>query len=536
MNEQTLPAAAVFDKIPGNHLVLLADAPRFTIVAVTDAYLASTYTKREQLMGKGIFEVFPLNADDARRTGGTHINASLHQVAKERKPHLMDDQRYDVINPQTGRFEYKIWRPLSKPVFSDDGKLQYIIHSVEDVTENQRLEEESRIAGQRLGESENRFRHMVEQAPVSILLSRGEDLVTESVNAPMLQFIHKSSAEEVLGKTLLEALPELKDQPVMQILSNVLKTGIPWRGDETPVELVKDGKLEQRYFNISYTPIVEAGTVTSVLHVATDVTQQVQTRLKIEEMVSQRTNELARVNEELTATNIELTRSNNNLEEFTHAVSHDLKEPIRKINFFSKQLGDLLIRNTLEAEGGLLTKIVQATQRMSNLIDDLLQYSHVSQRPQQIETVDLSQIVQGVSQELEFDIHQKGATIETRNLPVVQGYSTQLVQLFQNILSNALKYSKKEVPPHIIVSAGSVVEQGRHYHSIEVKDNGIGFDQQYAERIFQMFSRLHGRNEYSGTGVGLSIVKKILENHQGFIRAEGKPGEGSTFFIYLPVR
>jgi light-regulated signal transduction histidine kinase (bacteriophytochrome) len=164
-----------------------------------------------------------------------------------------------------------------------------------------------------------------------------------------------------------------------------------------------------------------------------------------------------------------------------------------------------------------------------------LLYSHVSQRPHETETVDLAKAVQNAMEDLELDIQEKGASIEVGKLPVVKGYRRQLQQLFQNLLTNALKYSKRDLAPFIDISSKEVTENEGRYHLITVKDNGIGFDQQYSERIFQMFARLHGKSEYGGTGVGLSIVKKVVENHNGFIRAESTEGEGSVFKIYLPV-
>jgi signal transduction histidine kinase len=165
----------------------------------------------------------------------------------------------------------------------------------------------------------------------------------------------------------------------------------------------------------------------------------------------------------------------------------------------------------------------------------LLLYSHVSQRPHDTETIDLNKKVQRALEDLELDVEEKKAIINVGKLPVVQGYRRQLQQLFQNLISNALKYSKADTAPQIHISASEVLEHGRQYHLIEIKDNGIGFEQEYGEKIFQMFTRLHGKAEYSGTGVGLSIVKKVVENHHGFIEVESAVGEGSVFKIYLPV-
>jgi len=269
--------------------------------------------------------------------------------------------------------------------------------------------------------------------------------------------------------------------------------------------------------------------------VATDVTEQVLARQKIEEVVEQRTSQLAQANEDLQKTNKELQRSNQNLEEFAHAASHDLKEPIRKIHFFTQHLKDQLASHLKDEEQRSFSRIVNATQRMGHLIDDLLLYSHVSQRPHETESVDLNEKLHRVLEDLELDIEEKKAVVHVGRLPVIQGYRRQLQQLFQNLLSNSLKYSKAGVPPQIDITAEQTHSNDKSYHLIKVKDNGIGFEQQYEDKIFQMFSRLHGKSEYSGTGVGLSIAKKVVENHNGFIRVQSKSGEGSTFEIYLPV-
>ena len=138
-------------------------------------------------------------------------------------------------------------------------------------------------------------------------------------------------------------------------------------------------------------------------------------------------------------------------------------------------------------------------------------------------------------EDLELDIAEKKATIHVGHLPVINGYRRQLQQVFQNLIGNALKYSKKDEPPVININSKEILEKGKPYHAISIQDNGIGFEQEFAEKIFQMFTRLHGRAEYVGTGVGLAIVKKVVENHNGFIRVESIPGKGSTFFVYLPV-
>jgi signal transduction histidine kinase len=184
---------------------------------------------------------------------------------------------------------------------------------------------------------------------------------------------------------------------------------------------------------------------------------------------------------------------------------------------------------------------------MRLLIDDLLQYSLVNHRHAEIEEVDLNRKLTLVLEDLEVQVQEKHAQIKVGALPTVNGYRRQLQQMFQNLISNALKYNKPGEVPVISISSRQVsgVDSGLNvpsglwndqFYLIEVTDNGIGFDQNDADRIFNMFTRLHGKYEYSGTGVGLSIVKKVVENHNGYIKAVSAPGKGATFSILLPVR
>lgn len=242
----------------------------------------------------------------------------------------------------------------------------------------------------------------------------------------------------------------------------------------------------------------------------------------------------------------ELKRLNNNLEDFAYAASHDMKEPIRKIHFFADRLKSELKDTLNEEQTHLFNRLEYATKRMGILIDDLLAYSHVTKGIIDVEEINLNQKIENVLIDLELEIQQKEAHITVSSLPVVKGNRRQLQQLFQNLISNALKYSKPNEKPQIQLSS-SIVQGGdlkniappeqseKRFHLIEVRDNGIGFEQKDAERIFNVFTRLHGGKEYRGTGVGLSLVRKVVENHNGFVWAESKVGVGSTFRVLLPV-
>jgi PAS domain S-box-containing protein len=731
----------------------------------------------EQIIGKPLLVAVP-------ELKGQGFDGILKQVIRTGKPFVANEIAAAIL--RSGRMQTIYVDLAYQPRIDIRGNISGVLVVATDVTQQA-------TARKKIEESESRFRNMVEQAPVAITLTRGMDVVIESINAPMLQLMNKSSKEEVIGKKMLEVLPELEGQPALQTVLNVQKTGIPFRGDEQPVDLLVNGQLQRYYFNFSYTPIMEEGTVAAVLHVALDVSQQVLTRRKIEEsegrfrllanaspiliwmldptgscvyvnnktldfldtsreematlgwqpfvhpndlgptthalteaiqhrkpyemehrlrhndgeyrwvlsqaipafdangdvfayvgssidihdskqsreelltaleqtrlskeaaemgtfdmdlikgtmhwddrcrtlfgishqqpvtyeedfvpglhpddrerisklidrlfiksesngdydveyrtigaedgvtkwvrakgkvyfnkeekpvrfigsvlditekvtavqqierLVEERTRELAEANATLKNINKELQRSNQNLEEFAHAASHDLKEPVRKIHFFTSQLKHQLSKLLKEGEISSLNRIERASERMRDLIDDLLLYSHVNQRPRETETVDLNQIMQSVCEELELDISDKQAVVKFERLPVVKGYRRQLQQLFQNLISNALKYSKDDLHPCIEISTTQTTENGKSYQLVTVRDNGIGFAPEYADKIFQMFTRLHAKNEYSGTGVGLSIVKKVVENHNGFILVQSAPGQGSAFNIYLPL-
>lgn len=248
---------------------------------------------------------------------------------------------------------------------------------------------------------------------------------------------------------------------------------------------------------------------------------------------------------ELTSLVEELKRSNQNLEEFAYAASHDLQEPLRKIHTFADKLRQELAPQLHDRHLALFERIESATRRMRHLIDDLLSYSEAGIRQLENEPVHLNEVVDQTLQELENSIQETGAKIIRDELPEIEGNERQWRQLFQNLIGNAIKYRKPDVPPHISIRCRVVpatdpsIEKftPKHkgdYYLVEVQDNGIGFEQENAEKIFKVFQRLHGKSEYEGTGVGLSIVQRVVSNHHGYVLAEGVPGVGATFRIILP--
>lgn len=255
------------------------------------------------------------------------------------------------------------------------------------------------------------------------------------------------------------------------------------------------------------------------------------------DLISFHINALEENTEVLREKNTELEKMNKELRSFSYIASHDLQEPLRKIQTFADRILDKE-QQSLSTEGkDYFRRMQNAAKRMQTLIDDLLAYSRTSTDEKLFKDIDLNQIISQVRDDLKEEIVHKNAIIETSGLCVLSVIPFQIRQLFQNLISNSLKFSYPEKVPHINISAEIVFDQksGIKECRVRVKDNGIGFEDIYKEKIFEVFQRLHGKMEYNGTGIGLAIVRKIVENHQGTITAESTPGEGSTFEIVLPV-
>ncbi|MFY0581169.1 ATP-binding protein [Cystobacter fuscus] len=237
---------------------------------------------------------------------------------------------------------------------------------------------------------------------------------------------------------------------------------------------------------------------------------------------------------ELKHAQLRLERSNHELECFAYVASHDLHEPLRKIQSFGDRLKSTSIEG-LGVEGrDYLERMLKAAVRMRGLIDDLLTYSRVSSTNRPFTSVDLAAIAREVLEDLSAMTERTGASVTLGELPVLEADPTQIRQLLQNPVANALKFHREGVPP--VVSVRATLEPRLQRCELRVEDNGIGIEEKYTERIFNVFQRLHGRNQYEGSGIGLAICRKIAERHGGTISARSTPGEGTTFLVSLPLR
>ncbi len=273
--------------------------------------------------------------------------------------------------------------------------------------------------------------------------------------------------------------------------------------------------------------------------------REVRTRLRGAEALKRANDELeARVEArtlDLASANEALRRSNRELEQFASVASHDLQEPLRKIQAFGDRLQTRCLHELGEQGADYLARMLASAGRMRSLIDALLTFSRVTTKAQPFVEVNLTTTAEEVASDLENQVQRSGGRIELGPLPTLEADPLQMRQLLQNLIGNGLKFTRPGEPPLVRVESRLLEMEGSNGATIprceiSVSDNGIGFEEVYLDRIFELFQRLHGRQEYEGTGMGLAIVRKIVERHGGSITARSAPGAGATFFVTLPLR
>jgi signal transduction histidine kinase len=406
----------LFEHAPGLYLIL---EPDLGIVAVTNAYLKATMTKREDILGQNIFEIFPDNPNDKTADGVSNLRNSLGLVLSEKVTDTMPVQKYDIRKPlsEGGGFEERYWSPFNSPVLNEKGEVKYIIHRVEDVTD--------------------------------FVLLKKKDEERASVNE------------------------ELRAQNVRM-----------------GMEIMDRAKEIQRA-NV----------------------------------------ELRNINRQLTAKTQELKRSNDDLSIFAATAAHDIKAPFRNVGVYLD-----LIKEGIRLKPGdeiyeYFERIKASRERISTLVDDLLKFARVAQEGDEFGKVDTSEVKEIALKNLESAILESKARLTFEGeFPLVKGEPSQILQLFQNLISNAIKFTSKNSPEVTV----AVKEKGNQAE-FSVKDNGIGIDKKYFSKIFEVFQRLHSQDEYVGTGLGLAICKRVVEKHGGRIWVESEPYKGTTFYFTLPL-
>jgi len=489
---------------------------------------------------------------------------------------------------------------------------------------------------------EFQLKNVVENAPFPIGVYTGREMTVVLANKAMIKTMGKGN--NIIGRSYFDLLPELKGHGIFENLLQVLDTGIPYKINNSRVDLVIDGILTTHYFNYAFTPLHDsAGNVYGVMNTGAEVTDlnisrqqtlEAEEKLKLaiqsaelgtyeinllndkveisgnfrniwdiednnitKELIVSRlhpddlhiretalknmgpdgkvsyearivhknnTIHWLRINGTIIKNNtgdpvsligitqditlqkeseeqlsqlvkertVALQRSNDDLLQFSHIVSHDLKEPLRKIIFFSKMLTDSPEKKT---QNIYLERITTAGHRMETLIDGILTYSSTNSAGFPIESIDLNAIMLGIKKDLELLIEEKKAIFVEQSLPTVEGSAILLQRLFYNLVSNALKFSKADEPPRVTVSSLPVFKERKSFIRIIIEDNGIGINPLHAERIFNAFERLHGKDRYEGTGLGLAMCRKIAERHNGTIESLSRE-DGSEFAVELPIK
>ncbi|WP_211999971.1 response regulator [Chitinophaga sp. HK235] len=332
----------------------------------------------------------------------------------------------------------------------------------------------------------------------------------------------------------MQQLPETLSggDSMRQCLEQTLRAGMPL---EKEVYLKDRTDNSYRCHLLRITPVKEGPEIVKWIGTFTDIALQKQANEILEQKVKERTEELIEINKSLEA-------SNHDLQQFASVASHDLKEPLRKIQLFGAIVRDRFLQTDPNAMS-YMERIVGSSERMARLINDLLNYSRLS-AASIYEMTDLNVVVQEIISDLELAITEKNAVVCVEKLPHIEAVPGQIRQVFQNIISNALKFSRNDRTPEIHISADrvatnaadSAVEENGNYCRITIRDNGIGFNEKYLSKIFTIFQRLHNADLYEGTGIGLAIAKKVIDKHQGIITATSVEGEGTSFIMVLPVK
>lgn len=351
------------------------------------------------------------------------------------------------------------------------------------------------------------IRNALDQSAIVAITDRSGTII--HINDKFCE-ISKYSREELLGQNHRLVNSRTHPPQFFEDMWKTIATGQIWVGEIC--NRAKDGRLY--WVHTSIVPFLsESGRPYQYVSIRFDITSRKHGETQLAYYAKQ------------------LESRNQELQDFASVAAHDLQEPLRKVQAFATRL-KTKCGHLLDAVGTeYVEKIRSSTNRMQSLIDDLLTFSRIATRTQPFHLINLNELARDVISDLEIRIERTNASVELQSLPMLEADASQMRQLFQNLISNALKFAKKDVPPVVKISSKVV----GNISQISFADNGIGFDEKYLDRIFTIFQRLHEREEYEGTGVGLAVCKRIVERHNGSISANSTPGGGATFVVTLPL-
>lgn len=484
--------------------VVVVEGPDFRCTLANELLRQFSGRAEAEVNGKAFADAFPELMAQGWHDFLSHVFETGQPLVKEELPVQWENGDFR----RNGYFDVTIY-----PVRNDEGHVTEQLLHISEVTHQ--AEARARIEA-----NERQFRTLTETLPQLVLMTdaRGGQLFA---SGRWLDYAGVVPAEEETWRQIVH--PDDFGR-IAQSWAESVGTGSPYR---TEVRL-RNHAGEYRWHAGQGEPIrSESGEILNWIGAFSDIHDQRVFTDELEKKVAQRTQDLLNANKEL--------------ESFNYVASHDLQEPLRKIQTFIH----LIEKNRFDSELSktYFQKIYLSAQRMGDLIQSVLSYSQLSKTGDTSHDVDLNRVIDDIRTDFELTIQEKQAILDCGELPVVRANGLQMNQLFANLISNALKFSA--VQPHIRVGCSTVDaaflpaefadHHGGRYHHISVSDNGIGFEPEFREKIFTLFQRLHGKHEYAGTGIGLSIVKKIVEQHNGYISAESEPGQGAVFHIWLPA-
>lgn len=460
-----------------------------------------------------------LHPDDRER-----VDAIVQNVFRPESGGVYQTQ-YRTVGLRDGKLRWVDAR--GKAYFTEDGRVRRFIGTVLDISKEKQRQESLLMQAQVLESMDE---------GVSVSDEDGFILYTNSAEDKMFGY----EPGGLIGKhvTVQNAYSPQENEQIVSGVIAQLKTQGFWNGEWHNKR--KDGS---HFYTYSHITALKLDGHRVLVCVQRDITEEKRYKEQLQRSAEELERRVAERTKELMTANEQLAKSNAELEQFAYITSHDLQEPLRKIRTFASRIEAELAAKGQPSLLQYLHKVSASAERMSVLIRDLLNFSRLSKEQAAFEPVDLNEVLKDVALDFEVLIAQTKANVEASPLPVVHGIPLQLNQLFFNLIGNSLKFSKPDVPPHIQINADrlSAADAAREglpeeaHHRLTFCDNGIGFNPEYKDRIFEVFQRLHSREQYAGTGIGLALTKRVVENHFGSIAVDSAEGRGTCFTVYLPA-